>query len=152
MSRRTKKKFLTTDKQELKDVIQGHYDELAKRYNVTSGNIGEDLYKESSSLFCSGTNNLHQGKARIKNFWQDKFSADSWRNLSFAVDPSSIRIFPVNMKDKYSDQAGQAHDIVELASVTVKLSHNPAGPVDFETVWCHWDDCQWWPESEDFPL
>ena len=131
--------------------FQKFYDDLAAK--IEKGEWGgiKNLYKDSAKLNRKNRNEIYHGSNAIVNFWQQQVK-QGLRKPRWTIN--ELIFFETDMQVKHTDIE---HDYIQLCVLKgtfdyqiLKEGNIELDPEVFEVLLGHWDNCPWYPESENY--
>lgn len=133
------------------DKFQKFYDDLAAKIEKGKWDEIKTLYKDSAKLNRKNRNEIYHGSNAIVNFWQQQVK-QGLRKPKWTIN--ELIFFETDMKVKHTDIE---HDYIQLCVLKgtfdyqiLKEGNIELDPEVFEVLLGHWDNCPWYPESENY--
>jgi tellurite resistance-related uncharacterized protein len=131
--------------------FQKFYDDLAAKIEKGDREGIKKLYKDSSKLNHRKTGKISHGPDAIADFWQQQVK-QGLREPKWTIN--ELIFFETDMQVKHTPKP---HDYIQFCVLKgtfdykiLKDGNIELDPEDFEVLIGHWDDCQWFPESENY--
>ena len=133
--------------------FQKFYDDLAAKIEKGDWKGIKDLYKDSSKLNHRKTGEISHGADAIAKFWQNQKEVRGLRKPKWTI--KELIFFETDMKVKHTDIE---HDYIQICVLKGTFNYEilKDGNIeldpeeDFEGLIGHWDNCPWFPESENY--
>lgn len=132
--------------------FQKFYDDLAAKIEKGDWKGIKELYKDSSKLNRKNQHEIYHGADAIMKFWQNQKEKQGLRKPKWTI--KELIFFETDMQVKHTPKP---HDYIQLCVLKgtfeyekLKEGNIELDPEAFLGLFGHWDDCPWFPESENY--
>lgn len=134
--------------------FQKFYEDLAAKIENGDWDGIKNLYKDSSKLNHKNRNEISHGPDAIAKFWRKQKEELGLRKPKWTI--KELIFFETDMKVKHTS-IFKPREYVQFCVLKgtfeyekLKDGNIELDPDDFEGLFGHWDNCPWYPESENY--